>query len=102
VTNSDQSLIPDSKLQLLDGLGAAKELVRYILVRAPSHRPSVDDILKKLTRLQDFESQEAVFLGPAGTALEAYGVGLEGAAITEEAEAWREEELENSLVPEGR
>jgi serine/threonine protein kinase len=48
ITSNEQDLIPASKLVLVEGVKAAEDLVRYILVRKPGHRPSVEDILKKL------------------------------------------------------
>ena len=48
VTSGDQELLPPAKLELLGGVAAAEDLVRYILVREATHRPSIDDVAFRL------------------------------------------------------
>ena len=48
VTGGDQELLPPAKLELLGGVAAAEDLVRYILVREATHRPSIEDVAFRL------------------------------------------------------
>ena len=47
-----QELIPEEKAAKVDNCAPVLEFLRFILIRDPNNRPSLDDVMKRLEELQ--------------------------------------------------